>query len=898
MPGFVVTFYRYPRFAAQLSSIGLAMLLLSCGGGGGSGDSAEPLEQIPQGELSIRGTIAVAPALTVDVDTNDPDAPPYDGPDNDLPYDDINTQTTLQFSGQPVANPGTAGGFVAFRGQGSAGPATSNGDLHDFYRIPLLAGQSVSLLIADHIDRDPLRNDIDLLLLNLDGFLVDAAAGVGPIETLAVQETGEYFVLVTACANDLNPNALICGAGASNYLLTIGQGDVPASGLRLSADFVPGEALVRYRPDEPAAAGRASSYATATASTADAKELGRVGDVRRMALPMNTNIVSAAASRSAAPSALSIPPELQAKLATLEAIKKMQQQAEVLTAEPNYVRQPLYEPDDPGYKFQWHYPLINLPAAWDLGIFGANVTVAVLDTGILPRHPDLDGQLDLVTGGYDFVSSTFSSLDGDGPDPDPTDPGDGSSFGFTSSFHGTHVAGTIAAAMDNQTGVVGVAPAARILPVRVLGGYGGTSFDISQGICFAAGLSTGANCDGVPANSNPADIINMSLGGSDPSLLEEELIDEVRAAGVLLVAAAGNGASSVPSYPAAYDGVIAVSAVGPDKARAPYSSFGSFVDVTAPGGNLSRDLDGDGYVDGVLSTGGNDSGSRVEYVYPFFQGTSMSAPHVAGVLALMRAANADMLPEAVDTLLAAGELTVPLGNQSGRNDSFGYGLIDAQKALTAALAAGGNPPAPRPWLGVTPSGLNFGATLEALQFTLRNNSTGALNILSIEADADWLIVPPLNGLGDYTLRVDRSSLAEGSYAATLTIRSDVNEVQIPVIVQKSNLVLKGDVGHLYVRLIDPGTGKVRQVEADNVDGKYTWRIRDLPPGQYQLVAFTDADNDDKPCDGGEACGSYLTSDQPVLIDVQAGQTGLDFPVNYGVVLSDPDDTPKPDDSPE
>ena len=117
-------------------------------------------------------------------------------------------------------------------------------------------------------------------------------------------------------------------------------------------------------------------------------------------------------------------------------------------------------------------------------------------------------------------------------------------------------------------------------------------------------------------------------------------------------------------------------------------------------------------------------------------------------------------------------------------------------------------------------------------------------------------------------------------------------MQIPVIVQKSNLVLTGDVGHLYVRLIDPANGKVRQVEADVVDGKYTWRIRNLPPGRYQLVAFTDADNDDELCDGGEACGSYLTSDQPVLIDVEANLTALDFPVNFGVALSDPDDTPK------
>ncbi len=653
---------------------------------------------------------------------------------------------------------------------------------------------------------------------------------------------------------------------------------------------------MRFRDDASATAADSSTAPAARASAlaAGTEELDKAGDVRRVALPLNMKAIASAAAAPASGSgfALTVPPELQAKFATLAAIKNLLRQPDVEIAEPNYIRKALYEPNDPGYQYQWHYPLINLPAAWDLGVFGANVTVAVLDTGILPRHPDLEAQLDFVTGGYDFVSDAFSSLDGDGQDPDPTDPGDGSSYGFTSSFHGTHVAGTIAAAMDNDIGVTGIAPGARILPVRVLGSYGGTSFDIRRGICFAAGLSTGSQCANVPANSNPADIINMSLGGTDPSLLEQELIDAVRAAGVLIVAAAGNSASSAPLYPAAYDGVIAVSAVGPDKARAPYSSFGSFVDVAAPGGNLSRDLDGDGYVDGVLSTGGNDSGPRINYVYPFFQGTSMASPHVAGVLALMRSANADMLPDVVDALLAAGELTVPIGNQSGRNDSFGYGLIDAQKAVAAALAAGGNPPAPRPWLGVNPDGLNFGATLEALKITLRNNSGGALAVQSIESDAAWLTVPPVSGLGDYTLRVDRSGLAEGSYAATVTLTSDVNQVQIPVIMQKSNLAQAGTVGHLYVRLIDPVTGLIRQVEADAVAGAYMWSIRDLPPGNYQLVAFTDADNDNKVCNPGEACGSYLTVDQPLLIDVQANRSGLDFPVSFGVALSDPDDTPK------
>ena len=892
-----MTLYRIAKAARQPGVIFLALLLSACGGGGGGGGGspAEPLpDPIPQGNLLIRGTIAVAPALTVDVDTNEPDAPPYSGPDNDQPYDSFDTTTTFTYSAQAVPNPGTVGGFAAFAGKGASGPATRNGDLHDWYRVKLVAGQTLSLVIADHVESDPSRNDLDLLLVDLDlTTLLDAAASVGPVETLTVPADGEYFVLVSACASEqLGLPFSICGAGASNYLLTAGQNDAPESGLRLSADFVPGEALVRYRDEASAAAADSSATPTALASAlaVETAELDKAGNVHRVALPLNLNATASAAVAPGSSSGLvlTVPPELQAKFATLAAIKNLQRQPDVEIAEPNYIRTALYTPNDPGYKYQWHYPLINLPAAWDLGIFGANVTVAVLDTGILPRHPDLESQIDFVTGGYDFVSDAFSSLDGDGPDTDPTDPGDGSSSGFTSSFHGTHVAGTIAAAMNNDIGVTGIAPGARILPVRVLGAYGGTSFDIRRGICFAAGLSTGAQCANVPANSNPADVINMSLGGSDPSLLEQDLIDAVRAAGVLIVAAAGNSASSAPLYPAAYDGVIAVSAVGPDKARAPYSSFGSFVDVAAPGGNLSRDLDGDGYVDGVLSTGGNDAGPRINYVYPFFQGTSMASPHVAGVLALMRAANSQMLPDVVDALLAAGELTTPLGNQQGgRTDAFGYGLIDAQKAVAAALEAGGNRPAPRPWLGVNPAGLNFGATLEALKITLRNNSGGALAVEAIESDAAWLTVPPANGLGDYTLLVDRSGLADGSYAATVTIRSDVNEVQLPVIMQKSNLTQEGNVGHLYVRLIDPATGQIRQVESNAVAGAYKWVIRDLPPGSYQLVAFTDADNDNTVCDPGEACGSYLTVDQPLLIDVQTDMSKLNFPVNFGVALSDP-----------
>jgi serine protease len=275
----------------------------------------------------------------------------------------------------------------------------------------------------------------------------------------------------------------------------------------------------------------------------------------------------------------------------------------------------------------------------------------------------------------------------------------------------------------------------------------------------------------------------------------------------------------------------------------------------------------------------------------------MAAPHVAGVFALMRSANKDLDYVAISNLLVAGELTIPLGElNGGRNDSFGYGLIDAQKAVAAALASDGNPPAPQPWLGVFPRALNFGATLESLVITVRNNSGGDLNILSIESSEPWLTIPPLNGLTDYEVRVERGGLAEGSHSATLTVTSDQNDIEIPVIVQKSNTVLTGDAGHLYVRLIDPVTGNIREVETDVDDGEYAWQIDQLPPGEYQLVAYTDADNDNRLCDPGEACGSYLTATQLFKLELTSDQgnlTDLDFQVSFGVGLSDPDSPGKP-----
>jgi serine protease len=251
-------------------------------------------------------------------------------------------------------------------------------------------------------------------------------------------------------------------------------------------------------------------------------------------------------------------------------------------------------------------------------------------------------------------------------------------------------------------------------------------------------------------------------------------------------------------------------------------------------------------------------------------------------------------------MLKAGDLTIPLGDISngGRNDDFGYGMIDANKAVSAAIAEDGSPPEPKPWLGVFPGALNFGATLESLDMTLRNVSGGDLDILSIVSSEPWLEAPPLDGLKEYSVQIDRDRVNDyGSYTATLTIIwssiSGAKEVIVPVIMQKSRITLTGDVGHLHVRVIDTATGNIREVQTDVEKGEYVWQIDQLPPGTYQLIAYTDADNDNSVCDAGEACGSYLTVTQPIAFDLTEGDlTGLDFPVSFGVSLSDPDDSDK------
>jgi serine protease len=342
----------------------------------------------------------------------------------------------------------------------------------------------------------------------------------------------------------------------------------------------------------------------------------------------------------------------------------------------DHVAQPAFTPNDTNWNNQWDMWSatggINVQKAWDLAQ-GFGQRVAVLDTGVRP-HADLAANL---LPGYDFITDTDRAGDGGGRDSDARDPGNGVSAGechlFSdakeSNWHGTHVAGTIAAVGNNGAGISGVAPKAKIVPVRVLGRCGGAESDIADGIVWAVGGTVG----NVPANPNPALILNLSLGGEHScSGAYQDAIDFARKKNALIVVAAGNESGDVADFaPANCRGVMAVAATNRPGARASYSNSGSLVDIAAPGGD-----DGTGW---VLSLSNSGTMGPVADSTRSMKGTSMAAPHVAGVAALMTSINSLMMPSDTKYFLKATARAFP-GSCSG----CGSGIVDAEAAVIAA----------------------------------------------------------------------------------------------------------------------------------------------------------------------------------------------------------------------
>ena len=826
---------------------------------------------------TVSGAITVAANTNTDSDINDGLATPV--PNNTLA------------TAQQIANPVTLGGYVS-----------NNSDRVDYFSVDLAQGQIITLSIADTAGG---ANNLDMYLYDASQVSattpvpsVSSASNTLATESVIVPASGAYYIGVVATS------------GASDYALFVNTAATTASqsvsALALTtADYVPGEVIVRFKDLPPGTTKDERRYR--------AKAVGmqvKAGAGRREMLMQ----VGAGAARATTFTALGIQQQLSAqqlsnpvqqlKLDTLSVVNALRKRNDVVSATPNYIVHATMVPNDTYYSKQWDMVNINMPQAWGVttgsGSNGKDIIVAVIDTGVLLNHPDLQGQL---VPGYDFIRSGASASDHEHDFPENPPPND--NFDIDSnpddpggSFHGTHVSGTIAAASNNKKGVAGIGWNVKIMPIRVLGVDGsGTDYDVIQALKFAAGLAN----DSTKLPVQKADVVNMSFGrpcATSDSTLTPTLA-AVRNAGVIMIAAAGNDPSISCNYPASYDGVVSVSAVDANNALAPYSSSGPTIDVTAPGGDaIDPRSGGDGHYD-IYSTVGmvSVSAGTIQYTYTYYAGTSMATPHVAGVAALMKAMDPGMTPADFDTFLQSGTITTDLG-ATGRDDKYGYGLIDAYKAVNVAYAAAnGSPPTIAPVAAASPVSLNFPYDLSSLTFTLSNGGVGTLNVTNVTNNSagGWLTITPTNidatGLGTYTASVDRIGLSSttNTYNATITITSNANTtLSIPVTMQLNNIVISDSAGYLKGLLMktDDLSKTITMQIGEPVNGVYTFRFAngDAPtPGDYYLVAGNDNNNDGYICGMGEACGGYPTLGSLNVISIigdGSALSGKNFEVGY------------------
>ncbi len=826
----------------------ITMILIISAGCSNIKEGTSTPDITPTPTFSLSGNITTAPLIQIDSDINDPLSATY-------------SDNGFIGAAQVIENFSTINGFATkfATGRTSSGDRfASLADEDDVFQLNLQKDQIIRLQVIDFAAGADFQGDLDLYLFDNDGNPIDSSIAFDDeFEDVTVPSDGFYYILVNAFE------------GSSKYVLTLDNISINNfSNHSTNANFIPNQAIVKYTDDLRNKSSSLNSVSI-QASHSD----------NRITLTHFNYAAKSGSQPSSFETSLS---ELNIdgfnKYKTLKTIKILNQQSNVEYAEPNYIRKALATPNDTLYPLQWHYPTINLPLAWDItdGDRAQDVIVAVIDTGVFLAHEDLSNQL---VAGFDFISDPANARDGDGIDNNPNDPGD-SALQNQSSWHGTHVAGTIAAETNNNQGGAGVSWEAKIMPLRVLGVNGGTSYDTVQAVLFAAGLSNDSGT--LPAQI--ADVINLSLGGGGNSTAEQNAFTAARDAGVIIIAAAGNENTSQLSFPASYNGVISVSATGLDNSLAPYSNFGSEIDIAAPGGNQAVDLDNDNNGDGILSALVDDSSASSRSSYAFYQGTSMAAPHMAGVVALMRAVHPTLSPDDLDTLIRSGNISTDLG-PVGRDDSFGYGLIDALKAVQQAqtLNNGGVLPPQPALITVSPTQLSLGANITNTSITIANIGDTAAQITSVSNDASWLTVTEdivdVNKLGSYLIAIDKTGLTDNaSYLTTIEFNiSNGATLSLPVSIIKGSISSIGDVGTLYLLLIDSNDDVTEQIIPSNQgNGIYSYSFNNIISGDYTLLVGSDIDNDLLICQKGESCGAYPTLNKISTITLNRDLTNIDF----------------------
>jgi serine protease len=853
---------------------GAVCLALAGCGGGGSGTTTQDTEaDLPGPGVRLAGTLSLPAGATVDSDLNDV-------------HQLGRTRNNDLASAQALTAPVLLVGSVNRPGTGPAGHHQADGDATDAYVLDLQAGDLVELEFAPGATDAAHPPDLDLYVVSHDGALTGSSDGSdGRYECVRITQTARYYLKVDAFQQ------------ASAYTLRAGPAATPTTGCTATASrasFDAGELVAQLRTPAPGLATALSSRATGAPR---GPYLITVATGATSATSASPPQRQTAQSQRATSSPAHLP---DTRLETLRQAKTLRATGDYDFVEPNWRLDTAttlgsFPPDDLHYGEQrWHHALIELPAA--IGRLQAlpvqpaqRPIIAVIDTGVMLDHPDLQPQLASLGRAFvtDRVPGDRNQANGD----------DQRLAEDNAISHGTHVAGTAAAATFNGIGVAGVAPMARLMPLNVVGRNGSAkTIDILQAMRYAAGLDNSAGV--LPARR--ADIINLSMGTPGAcSVAFQDTIRRVRAAGTLVVVAAGSkadnasGQSTEVQQPANCAGAIAVGAVRSDRQRSPYANSGATLTVTAPGGDLDPASLARGDSAGIFSTLVNftGDGQRVAGVGPQ-QGSSMAAPQVSGVLALMRYLDPELSPESVDALFASGQLTDDLG-EPGRDHHHGWGLINARKAVEAVLvpqAGADSVVSGSATLGIRPARLDLGnlrstATLD-LVVTAGRRATVTDAVVAVRSDSPALTLQvtaadPSISLHRQTVTLDRRLLpADGLHAVTVTftLRSGA-ELAVPVTLERPAGSAESGPGWgpAYVTLHDPDTGRLlHTVIAHAAQGRYRWQLDGYRRARVQVRASGDPNNDGQHCRPGKPCGHHGPADAARTVSLTGDRTDLDL----------------------
>jgi serine protease len=821
-----------------------------------SGGSSSPTKE-GSATFTLSGAIAINSRSDVDADV--------------MISGGLQEQNNLIESPQELSNPVTLGGYLSGNEGTYNTGANYEKDTKDFFRVNLLKGQEVR--VTTFLANDDLTSiNISFTLHALDDELNEF--GTTPLifngvasQAITAPKEGGYIIELSAQDGASSPLL---------YTLTVSQTfSASSTTLNLTASqnapFVPGEVVVQFKNKNSIQASY-SSYKHPQKNQKvtnfqhkyqllHKKNIGTIGQVFKINTATNVKILAFEANIAGTPQAS----ELNKKWQTLNAIEQLNADGDVLFAEPNYLFTASAVPpkvNDPGFARQWNLSMIDAPAAWEAST-GEGVTIAVIDSGIDTNHLDLVNNINF-TDGYDFIIDDASANDDEpGPDNNPHDTG--------TLLHGSHVAGIIAAQGDNSIGIAGIAYNTIIMPLRALGvENNGTNSDIASAILYAAGLP---NASGLTPTKK-ADIINLSLGGTAIPALLKNAIEKALAQGIIVIAAAGNESSSTPHYPAAFEGVIAVSSVNEHKVLSNFSNYGPHIDVTAPGGTSVNNPLFDGFQDGILST-------LYANEYAQYTGTSMATPHVAAVAALMKSINRELTNTTFEEALNNGDLTAALSN----TDFYGNGLISAAKAVNWALESQAENILSAS-LSLYPKQLGFIDANTESTLELNNPGSGSLTVTQISTTNDWIEIAEFQAgsvnaskLGKYRIKVNNTGLAPNTIkSGEITVNYKINDIaEEPIVIDvfnSSNQQTDSTIGSLFVSLsyIDEDAPikplvQFALVEAIKGDDQYTYNFFNVPNGSYLLQAGTNNDLDSSIMDAGEATGQYPHFTQAEFIKV-------------------------------